>query len=161
MMHTRAGFFMKIFNKTGFSLIELMIVLAIMGILSAIAAPNFMNYMAQRRLNGAARMVMSDLMAARQKAVSINQEVKVSFVSNHAYEIWNDADSNGTVADNEGDDLVKDIHPNYYDVTLSASAAPIFYQRGTASGTTVTVTSSRTGVSKDVTVALNGRVKIN
>ena len=151
---------MKIFEKSGFSLMELMIVLAIMGIVSAIAAPNFMNYMAERRLNGAARMVMSDLMAARMKAVSINQKVKVSFVSNHAYEIWNDADNSGTVADNEGDDLVKDIHPDYYDVTLSTSANPIFAPRGTAAlGGTVTLTNTRG--SKYVIVALTGRVRIS
>jgi type II secretion system protein H len=161
MMTTRAGFFMKRFNKTGFSLIELMIVIAIMAIISAIAAPNFMHYMAERRLSGAARMVMSDLMAARQKAVAINQRVKVSFVSNHAYEIWNDADNSGTVADNEGDDLVRDIYPDYYDVTLSTGST-VFSPRGTASVTTVTLTSSRTGISsKEVTVAMTGRVKIN
>ncbi|MDO9228600.1 MAG: GspH/FimT family pseudopilin [Syntrophales bacterium] len=162
MMQTRAGFFMKIFKKYGFTLLEMMIVVAVMGIMSAIATPNLMNYMAERRLNGAARMVMSDLMAARQKAVSINQEVKVSFVSNHAYEIWNDADKNGTVADNEGDDLVKDIHPDYYDVTLSASVNPIFTPRGTSTnGTTVTLSSAKTGVSKYVKAAWTGRVKID
>ena len=153
---------MKIFKKYGFTLVELMIVLAIMGIVSAIAAPNFMHYMAERRLNGAARMVMSDLMAARMKAVSINQKVKVSFGSNHAYEIWNDADNNGTVADNEGDDLVKDIYPDYYDVTFSASANPVFTPRGTSTnGTKVTLTSSRTGGTKYVKAAWTGRVKID
>jgi type IV fimbrial biogenesis protein FimT len=161
MMQTKACFFMKMDNKTGFSLIELMIVLAIMGILSAIAAPNLMNYMAERRLNGTARMVMSDLMAARQKAVSQNNKFKVFFNANHhEYTILDDDNGNGAADTGEATE-VRDIRRDYYDVTFTASADPIFYPRGTASGTTVTVTSSRTGVSKDVTVALNGRVKIN
>jgi type IV fimbrial biogenesis protein FimT len=148
MIPARGCFFMKIFNKIGFSLLELMIVLAIMGILSAIAAPNFINYMAERRLNGAARMVMSDLMAARQKAVTQNINVTVAFTSDHEYTITGDA-------------TVRDIQRDYYDVTFTASGNPIFYPRGTAWGTTVTVTSSKTGVSKYVRAASTGRVKID
>ena len=152
---------MNIFKKYGFTLLELMMVVAIMGILSAIATPNLMYYMAERRLNGAARMVMSDLMAARQKAVSQNNEFKVFFNANHhEYTILDDDDNDGTADTGEATE-VRDIRRDYYDVTFTASADPIFYPRGTASGTTVTVTSSRTGVSKVVTVALNGRVKIN
>ena len=152
-------------KKAGFTLIELMIVIAIMAILAGIAAPNFQTYMAQRRLNGAARQVMTDLMAARMKAVSMNQKVKVSFGSNHTYQIWNDADGNGTVADNEGDDVERGIHPDYHDVTFSASANPIFNPRGTASfspssfGATITLGSS--SGSKDVEVYLTGRIKID
>jgi prepilin-type N-terminal cleavage/methylation domain-containing protein len=84
-------FYMKMFNKTGFSLPELMIVVAIVGIVSAIAAPNYMNYMAERRLKGAAWMVMSDLMAARAKAVSQNITVTVTFTSNYGYTITGEA----------------------------------------------------------------------
>ena len=135
-----------------------MIVIAIIGILSAIAAPNLQNFMAQRRLNGAARQVMGDLMAARMKAVSLNQKVKVSFTGSHQYEIWNDANGDGTVDNDEGDDVARDIHPDYHDVTFSATA-PVFQPRGTASTTTVILTNS--SGSRNVTVAITGRVMIN
>ena len=68
---------MKTLKKNGFSLLELMIAIAIMAIISAIAIPQMANYLAERRLNGAARMVMSDLMMARQRAVSQNNRSKL------------------------------------------------------------------------------------
>ena len=148
-------------DSKGFTLVEMMIVVAVMGILAGIAAPNFQTYMAQRRLNGAARQVMTDLMEARMKAVSLNQKVKVSFGSNHIYQIWNDADGNGTVAYDEGDDIERDIHPDYYDVTFSASADPVFQTRGTATYSEVTLTSD-SGPKKYVKVSpWTGRVKID
>ena len=148
-------------KKAGFTLVEMMIVVAIMAILATIAAPNLQTYMTQRRLNGAARQVMTDLMAARMKAVSLNQRAKVSFGSNHTYQIWNDADGNGTIADNEGDDIERDIHPDYHDVTFFASANPVFQTRGTATDSKVTLTSS-SGPEKYVKVAFTtGRVKID
>jgi len=39
-------------KKAGFTLVEMMIVVAIMAILATIAAPNLQTYMTQRRLNG-------------------------------------------------------------------------------------------------------------
>lgn len=144
----------------GFTLVELMIVVAIMGILTMIAIPSYQIYMGKSRLNGAARMVMSDLMAARMKAVSLNQKVKVSFGGN-VYQIWNDADRNGTVADNEGDDIEKNIHPDYYDVTFS-TAAPVFLPRGTVlPGSNGIITLTNSSGAKYVKVASTGRVKID
>ena len=86
---------MKIDKKRGFTLVELMIVIAVIAIISAIAAPNFTTYMAQRRLNGAARMVMSDLIAARQKAVTQNNQFRVIFSGNQ-YTILDDDDNDGS-----------------------------------------------------------------
>jgi type II secretion system protein H len=146
-------------GKRGFTLIELMVTIAVFGILAAIAIPNFQTYMQQRRLNGAARQVMSDLMAARMKAVNENRGVRVFFFSNHQYRICDDADGNGTVSDGEGTVETKNVQTNYSDVTFSAvTANPSFSRNGTASGTTVTLTSP--AGTQSVVVALTGRVRI-
>jgi type IV fimbrial biogenesis protein FimT len=154
---------MKKSDSKGFTLVEMMIVIAVMAILASMAAPNFQTFMTQRRLNGAARQVMTDLMAARMKAVSLNQRVKVSFESNHEYEIWNDADGNDAVADNEGDDIERDLHPDYHDVTFTVPITPtnpVFQPRGTVSPYR-TITLTNASGSKYVKVASTGRVKID
>lgn len=147
-------------KKAGFTLVEVMIVIAVFAIMAAVAIPAFMSLLPGMRLNGAARQVMGDLMDARMKAVKLNQRTKVFFDGNgYEYEIWNDADNGGTVADDEGDDVERNIQTDYHDVTLSKTADPVFQARGTATGTTVTVSNS--SGKKYVKVAITGRVKID
>jgi len=69
-------------RQSGFTLIEMMIVIAVFAIVASIAIPNFMSLLPGIRLNGAARQVMGDLMAARMKAVKLNQRTKVFFDTN-------------------------------------------------------------------------------
>ena len=148
---------MKIFNKTGFTLIELMIVIAIMGILSAIAVPNFMHYMAERRLNGAARMVMSDLMNARTLAVTQNRNVQVAFqTSASAYYTYDKAGST---------EVTRNVQTGfgYRDVTVSGNNNPTFAPTGRLSGITactITLTSAALTQQKEVKVSSAGRVAI-
>ena len=150
---------MRLFNKqSGFTLIELIVIIAIVAVFAGIAVPNFLSYMPKYRLNGAARQVMGDLMAARMKAVKENNRFKVFFLDNHQYKILDD-DNNNNVEDSGEWTNTKDIQREYSDVTFSATADPIFYPRGTAYGTTITLTNSA-GSTKDVKVHLTGRVKI-
>ena len=153
---------MSLYNKqSGFTLIEMMIIIAIMGIFAGIAIPNYLSYMPKHRLNGAARQVMGDLMLARMQAVSLNHRVKVFFYSNHEYKICDDADNNDTVDDGEGDVQLRDIQREYSDVTfdLSKTDDPVFSSRGTA--TNVTITLQNSSESKDISISIAGRVKIN
>ena len=154
---------MRLCNKqSGFTLIEMMIIIAILAIFAGIAIPNYLAYLPKSRLNGAARQVMGDLMAARMKAVSLNHRVKVFFYSNHEYKICDDADNSGTVADGEGDVQLRDIQNEYSDVTfdLSDPPDPVFSSRGTANSF-VTIGLTNSVDSKEVTVSRAGRVKIS
>jgi type IV fimbrial biogenesis protein FimT len=150
---------MKTLKKNGFSLLELMIVVGVMAIISAIALPRLEDYLAERRLNGAAQTVMADMMMARQKAVTQNNAFKIIFsINHHGYTILDDDNGDGSITTGEAVEA-KDIQTEYYDVAFNASADPVFSPRGTAFGTTVTLTSARTGQSRCFTVASTGRVK--
>lgn len=56
-------------NKRGFSLLELMVVVAIMGILATIANLAFSNWMTKARIEGQTREIFTDLNSARSESV--------------------------------------------------------------------------------------------
>ena len=141
----------------GFTAMELIIVMAIVGILAAIAIPNMLAQMPKYRLKGAARQVMGDLMWARMQAVSQKNEFKVFFVNNHEYKILDDDDNDGKMDSGERTET-RDIQDEYHDVKVSFTADPIFFPRGSACGATVTLTNA--SGSKKVKIHLTGRVKM-
>jgi type IV fimbrial biogenesis protein FimT len=156
-----SGATMRSKSVSGFTLIEVMIVIAIMGILAAIAAPNFRNYMTQSRLKGAARQVMSDLMLARMQAVTKNNEVKVFFnADGKNYTILDDTNNNGHYDGDPETEVTKNIQTDYNDVSFSSNNNPIFMPRGTATSLP-TVTLTNPSGSLYVKVASAGRVKID
>jgi len=69
----------KIKQVKGFSLTELMIVIAILGIVSAIAAPKFNTYRQNTDLRKAARNLSSDISYWRQRAVADNVCYRITF----------------------------------------------------------------------------------
>ncbi|HQK79899.1 MAG TPA: GspH/FimT family pseudopilin, partial [Syntrophales bacterium] len=105
-------------NSRGFSLVELLIAIAILAILGAISIPTFRHYLAQRRLNGAVRELQNSLMAMRMQAVTENRWIAMNIGSNHQFTIFRDVNKNG-VLDSVEAVSVKDIHPTYYDVTFT------------------------------------------
>ena len=62
-------------HQMGFTLIELMIVLVVMGVILTLSAPSMLNILQKNRLQTAADNFFADLMLARSEAVKRNQPV--------------------------------------------------------------------------------------
>jgi len=69
-------------KKDGFSIIEAMVVFAVLGIILGITIPSFRNYIPRMRLKGARDEVLSALQLAQTKAVSERRVYQVIFEEN-------------------------------------------------------------------------------
>ena len=76
-------------GQSGFTVIELMTVVVIVGILAFLAIPAFGEQLARRRLEGAATDLLTDLQFARSQAVSSGGDVRLRTTSTTTYVIDN------------------------------------------------------------------------
>ena len=101
----------------GFSLPELVIVMGILVILGLLSQTWLSSQLPKWRLNGAARQLVSDLMAAKMKAVTQGTKHRVSFLDSHRYTVLEDKNNNGKP--DLGEPLVeRDVQNDYGDVTV-------------------------------------------
>ena len=67
-------------NHGGFTLIETLIVVAIIGLLIAVATPAVSQYLDNAKLRDVNQTIAGSLLGARQRAISLNREVWVKVV---------------------------------------------------------------------------------
>ncbi len=116
--------------SSGLTLIELMVVIAVLAILLSVALPSFQNTMDRRRVIGAADILLADMRYAQSESVKRNVTVSVDFTtgSSWSYTINTDPVKTTSGADYRGTSLA---------ATLTGGGATMTFSplRGTVSGT--------------------------
>ncbi len=140
----------------GFTLVELMITLAVAAILMSLAVPNFSTMIKNNRLTTQANELISSLNYARSEAIRRGASVSVTSASVNWHTGWTIADNGGTAIRNHA----------AFDGTSSlvgSAAAVTYLSTGFLSGTAITYTlcddrTAETG--RTISVSLTGRPSV-
>jgi len=136
--------------QRGFSIMEMMVVVVIVGVLTAIAIPAFSSWKERQAVSNVASSLLMHLKQARNLAVAENRSVSITF-SSSAYTV--DADTTGSCGP------CKDNAVSYSQfsggISISPTTTRTFSSRGTVNSGTMTLSAS--GNSKEILMNVLGR----
>src|SRR6185436_3256235 len=66
-------------KDAGYSVIEMLVVIAIIGIISLVSIPQFMAFQRSNQLKSSMRQMTADLRLARQQAIALRTQTRVRF----------------------------------------------------------------------------------
>ena len=144
-------------RASGFTLMELIVAIAIASTVMGVAIPSFLSWLPTLRLSSAARQVATDLQVARMKAISQNVKFRISFVGSvpGASTYLLQKDNGGTFVTDSGPFSLPE------GITVSAlSATSEFQPRGTVNSASDITLRNINSETKLIQVAVVGRVKI-
>jgi type II secretion system protein H len=158
----------KVRKREGFSLVEMIIVIAILAVVSAIVVPSFTRYRKNINLKNAARAIAADYAYLKQLAVAecVHYKIELSVENNH-YKIIKGGSNGVSTEYDETTAMVKNISDFSSDIVISANPSPtyphsqvIFQPRGTTSAGTIVLANDVGSIAKIVS-NLMGRVRIS
>jgi prepilin-type N-terminal cleavage/methylation domain-containing protein len=145
-------------RQAGFTPLELMLVVAVIGIITTLATPMFLSYYQGAQLRVAAEQVVTFLNQGRQMAITQNGPMCVHIASTAMhYHLGTCAGATwiGPGTNSAGDFALP------LNITVAAAPDVIFnYLGGSTVGTTYAITHTPSNKSVNVVVSLSGRVCI-
>lgn len=127
----------------GFTLVELMIVVAVVSILFTLVFPNMSRLMARSRLKDAARDVYFDMQSVRMRSIKEGREFAIQFdTTANAYKVIRDRGVDGKW-NTDDDEVVKTVNLTamFSDVTFGSNAGA--RPGATSTNTVITFPSKR------------------
>ena len=145
--------------KKGFTISELILVMALMTIFAALSAPGVLGFRAKCQLNGAARQVVGDLTAARMEAVKQSCNVILNFENPVEYSFV--VDKNNNNAFDSGENKRTRNLESYPGVqNIRTDTKNIFNSRGAMRRMrTITLQNGKRQV--NITISISGRIKMD
>jgi type IV fimbrial biogenesis protein FimT len=143
-------------SRGGFTMVEVLVVLVIGSILTAIAVPSVINFLQKYRLEGATRVIWSDMQSAKMSAVKANQSVSVQLLTSTSYSY---SYTDGLAATHS---FYRDLSDEYPGVTVgfSTGTSITFRSMGMGQpGTTKTVTLQNGFGSRSFAINWTGRIE--
>lgn len=148
----------------GFSLVELMIVIAIIAVMTGVASINWLRYSSNTDLKNAARDIASDFQNCKAKAISESRDYQISFTTGTSSSYTITAPANAVLAAVNTTKLMSSFGSGIRIVFESGcngyGAAPVnvilFETRGTSKMGCVKLTNTR-GSSAAITTNITGK----
>ncbi|MFA5125138.1 MAG: GspH/FimT family pseudopilin [Patescibacteria group bacterium] len=142
-------------NLAGFSLLELVVVIALLGIITGVGLPYYQSFTVSLQLQGAARDLTSDLRYAQQQAVTTQANYRLVFdINQNLYTVEND--STGLLIKSR---IIKS--PIILESTTLASSTAIFNATGAAVSSGNVILSNSNGRRATIDIKPSGYAQIS
>lgn len=130
-------------SVTGFTLIETMIIVTLVGVLAGLTIPAFAKYLQRQKVQGARNELVADIQYARSLAISRRTTFRIDFAADQYQIIQNGPDTvMRTKAAPDGLTFNSDANPNFYAWGLADPANMVI--NGCSQATNLTLTPNGT-----------------